>query len=918
MGFTWASLGRWTSGRKQSTTTSTEPFRHDRTGPATTTAAWHYSPDGGQNAPRPSSSGSTVTEHSEFTVRPYGIEETEACLRGESPLALVALHRQQKEAEQRAKSGKGKADAYLKRAASSSDRRRDTEIRERQWHRQQPYSDEVAGDENKDGDVEEVKTQTRGGIAAFVEDEDGANEGSRSSWRRTKTGASSMEGDRGSLPTLPTLSFPELGKMVGEAGLRSTTEPESAPAGHEEVKCLTESLLSEITQSAQIPSDLGGISDVWNEHRGWSPRSMRRLVDMYRSPSPDFELSTNDNQEELSEACHYMPRSHTSLGWYDDGIKTAFYDIDLSDPESNERGVEQPPDTRRERAVRFPIRKESLPHSFQIRSVSRASCLVETCDNATSEGDRSAEAYPVMSAVISDTSDFLWSSTEGYRDLYEDTGEDDLRNEPESPPRRLFTSDGDFEYSGWGPDNSLNDQDGSPIAPVSKWSPTETDKTIDELLDSYVNYSDPETETDTFPVAPEAPTLPCPLVQGVDLPPFYAGTPNALAPLVIVARGLSLPPSTTYAETQEHLARNANILRYLTLHCIPAPDINPVEHITDLTEPVLPHPQPHAGFPSRHRRQEYTRLLQAIRSLHWTADTINDMLAVVDFQPPRRGAATALPMFRKLRATDAERRGCLTSAQLHHLRQHGVSMLNVLQMNDVPRVVSRGLGPRLLEAAESGALGIARDCNILEEQGALLELLVDPDDVAKPPRGGKRRHDGRPSGLRSCVGVDEDDLHGEEALFRGDEGGDHKSGDVPYIVSPLFPDGSSGHTQWDQREVSPVATSSRPGELETLFRDAQSQSSSSSDGPGTVNTADAGVARENMLKRSASFWVSSEDNTVLFDNEMSQKSEIQRFFRDDGADLVVAGAGELESPAGQQSMQDEKSWGADLGGMLVD
>ncbi|KAK1729233.1 uncharacterized protein BDZ83DRAFT_605792 [Colletotrichum acutatum] len=329
------------------------------------------------------------------------------------------------------------------------------------------------------------------------------------------------------------------------------------------------------------------------------------------------------------------------------------------------------------------------------------------------------------------------------------------------------------------------------------------------------------------------------------------------------------------------------------------------------------------------------------------------MLAVVDFHtplpspsspsfstyPPHRRASTALRAFRKLRAADAERRGYLTSTQLHELSTYGISLLDVLQMNDVPRVVSSGLGGRLVAAAASGALGVARECNLLDEEGALLELLADPEDEfgSRLEIRDQGRRKGRGSGLRCCVGVDHEDEmgveedvadsddemedddvdegYGEGTYFDGlvdDMGtGPVVDDDGAYLVSPLSPEAFTADQTWEgQVDVSFAAETSQPPEDLMTFSgdDEKGDEDDIYDSPTDCALeqpeADLYVKPLNTsrkkptLKRSHNFQEieisDKETNTaVLVDIETGDDAELQRFFTEIGAMPVVAGTSDV-------------------------
>ncbi|GKT75374.1 hypothetical protein ColTof4_07797 [Colletotrichum tofieldiae] len=827
-------------------------------------------------------------------VRTHGVEETEALLRGESSHALSALRQRQKEAEQSLRSERNKLCSRSGARALSfawrqgqektalrqkQQRRHDHENYLHHHYHHQPYKDAYS-EEEYDETKEVNHCQRWEDTETPDEGADSADAGNRSETRRRSL-AGAVETGTDNVPRLPCLFFPEFGRMVGETEIPSTAEGSGIPTpGHMES---VEKGASLSGSPASKDSLLGCLDDFCAKEVGGHEvpeRSTRDRFGMYRPTSDEFEGWQMDEDDAPHDMSYDIPRPATGLGWYEDDESAVNSTID-----------------------RF----------------SQTSPLVKVGDAPTTGEHNSGELNPSMSTVFDNTNCFLRPDTE-----------DDWLGP--KPVRWGSVSYDSVELSS----NSVTD-DSDHVSPTSsRFLPVSSEEEeIDNLLDIYATCSDRKTLSLT------------PSAQEGNLPPYPSYHPSALAPLLTIARGLSLPPTTSFPALQENLARNANIIRYLALHCIPSPSINPIEHTTDLVEPILPPPLPQyssfaQNYPQHPRRREYTRLLQAIRSVRWSADAINGMLAVVDFSspPPGRGRhSTALPMFRKLRAADAQRRGCLTSAQLHRLHCHGVSLLDVLQMNDIPKVVTCGLGGRLVEAAESGALGVARECNLLDEEGALLELLADPNDLAAKSPGNERRGwAGKGSGLRNCVGVDEDENvatgdwnegYDEETFVRSfvdGEGGGHGVDDIPYTVSPLSPEATFGEQSWDQRDISPLTTSYRIQELETLFHEVRSLSS----GQNCQTDATAPDQGHTTLGRTHGLRP-CRDRGILVDDEGARSPEMQRLFHEIGAAPVVSGSnvpkdaaarGPMEEAGfgneGSQAAPGHESWGVDLGGTLSD
>ncbi|KAF4782039.1 hypothetical protein HER10_EVM0006798 [Colletotrichum scovillei] len=1070
MGFTWPSLGRWTSNRRRPSRSSREPYRHRPT-TSTTKTSECYSPTTDQapedededreskyNCPQNTHSydtpdismyGGDLSPIYRISAPPaQGVRETELLLRGESPAALIKLIRRTEDAERRVRGnekfkhfgededaphvrfgttttvyggggeGASRYDDGWALSLAEEDRRRDeAAVREEygddfdeqefgDWRdggcgcecgRGERDEEDEKLEEERDEAEEVIRHDHSRRVSWAVDEssrpcgheaEEGANTQRHRSEAQKKEIGEAMPGfevcgvvmrdglrlhpmngavsgssttvqgpgrsltarqdgmemtlvdyssdetstaeedpsdGEGSRSHLPSLYFEDLRRMVEEAVV-----PDPLISGADVVDGTGDDQTNE-AESKSTPD-----TEVLFDFSEYSKGHERSIGDMLDSFSEEFEGWQNDTDEEEnppSTPAHDIIRPVAGLGWYDDNERSSYSDVrpqalimslTRADTESN---------TASESPLTFPLRKDSLEHSPRALTFSGVSCAAEKGDGFTTTEAGKFNRTP-MRTLFDNTSQFFQSTT---------VEDDHWISTPRSPtsPRR--------SSSVYSSDSSGNEGSLSPTSKTSPTSPSEgeeDEEEIDDLLDIYATTSHSHHGNPLFPATDKD-----------LLPPYHHSSPSALVPLTTIARGLSLPQTTPYNILQTHLARNANILRYLVLHCIPSPSINPLEPQTNLVEPILPLPlSPGSGeyaqnFPSHPRRREYTRLLQAIRSVQWSADAINDMLAVVDFHSPlpspsspsfstytsHRRASTALPAFRKLRAADAERRGYLTSAQLHELSMHGISLLDVLQMNDVPRVVSSGLGGRLVAAAASGALSVARECNLLDEEGALLELLADPEEEfgSRSKSRDQGRRSGRGSGLRCCIGVDdegevgfeeegadsddkmdddEDEGYGEGTRFDGlvdemDTG--PVVDDGAYLVSPLSPEAFTADQIWeDQGGVASAPTTSQPSEdLMTFSEDGEEEDEDDIYDPPTDCTleqpeADLRVKPLNIpkkkptLKRSHSF--REIDNTgeetstaVLVDNETGEDPELRRFFNEIGAMPVVAGTSDV-------------------------
>ncbi|KAK2042568.1 hypothetical protein LZ31DRAFT_354240 [Colletotrichum somersetense] len=891
MGFSWPSLGRWTSRRARSSSVSLEPLRGVPDGRTMTTTVC-YSPNGGtQRAPpsgfetyhetttsSPSSSPASEHHHHQrsptghFGVRTCGVEETEALEKARGRKRIRA-------------SGRGR---FPLLGASGEGKRR----------RLRGGSSTAAG-ESSITKTTDIATTSSGHTKRRAYENGVTGREGPGAWRRSPAGTDKV-------PRLPYLCFPEFGLMMEEASIPATVEGSASTPVHGKDIDVEGSSDESLLSKDRPPSRLLGSRD--NDGTGGQEGPKRPTKDgpkIYRPTSDDSEgrLMENEKEEAPHGPSDSIPRPDTGLGWCEDDGSSARSTVDHFDSQSSGRNSDESAESTTVVSQHLPVQPDLLRCSPFVRCCSQASSLPEVGDTSTTEKHKLSKSNLPVSTVMENTSSFFQSSTE----------DDDWLG-----PRPVESGSISHQHVEYSPVHAESSSihimdDSSPISPISPRSfpISREEQEIDNLLDIYATSSDRTSIPSATPI------------QHSDLPPYPPYHPSASAPLLTIARGLSLPPTTSFAELQEYLARNANILRYLVLHCVPSPSINPIEYVTDLVEPILPLPlPPHSSlaqnYPLHPRRREYTRLLQAVRSVLWSADAINDMLAAVDSDPSPPGGrgrpSTALPMFRKLRAADAQRKGCLTSAQLHGLRRHGVSLLDVLQMNDVPKVVARGLTGRLVEAAESGVLEIAKEGNLLDEEGALLELLADPDDaVPTSPRNERRGWLRGGSGLRNCVGVDEDDGEAtddesegyevETAVESLVEDGDGIY-DMSYTVSPLSPDANPGEHGWDHHDVSPLTTSSRLEELEALFHEVRALSSEQKRPADEAATPDQQPRKS--LRRTRMLRTCGDRGGVLVDEETAKSPEMQRFFHE----IEAADSDSRLAKGGR------RSWGVNLGGIL--
>ncbi|KAI3542708.1 hypothetical protein CABS01_04118 [Colletotrichum abscissum] len=1069
MGFTWPSLGRWTSNRRRPSRSSREPYRHRPT-TSTTKTSECYSPTTDQthededreskrNCPQdtysydaPDSSvygGAQSPTHRPSAPPAQGVRETELLLRGESPAALIELIRRTEDAERRVRpsqefkylgadddalhvrfgttttvygrGGEGTArydDGWVLSAAEEDRRRDEAAVREEY---DDDFDEQEFGDwrdggcececgrggrdeedeklEEECDEAEEVIRHDHSRRGSWAVDESSrpcgheAEEGANAQRHRSEAQKKEMgevmpafevcgvvmrDGLRlhptngAASGSLTTVQGPGRSSTAGEEGLEMTLvdyssdgtstaeeDPSDGEGSEPHLPSLYFEDLRSMVEEAAVPDPLISGADVvdgtgdeqTNEAESnstpdaevlfdfseYSNGHERSIGDMLGSFSREFEgwQADADEEENLPPTpAHEIIRPVAGLGWYDDNERSRYSDVCPQALVMSITRANAEFNAASESPLTFPLRKDSLEHSPRALTFSEVSYAAEKGDGFTTTKAGEFDSTP-MRTVFENTSQFFKST------ILEDKHWISKPKSPASPGRSSSV------YSSDSSDNA-----GS-LSPTSKASPTspsegeEDEEEIDGLLDIYATTSHPDHGS------PLSPTTDKDL-----LPPYHPSSPSALVPLTTIARGLSLPQTTPYSTLQTHLARNANILRYLVLHCIPFPSINPLEPQTDLVEPILPLPlTPGSGdyarnFPSHPRRREYTRLLQAVRSVQWSADAINDMLAVVDFHSPlpspsspsfstdpsHRRISTALPAFRKLRAADAERRGYLTSTQLHELSMHGISLLDVLQMNDVPRVVSSGLGGRLVAAAASGALGVARECNLLDEEGALLELLADPEEEfgSRLRTRDQGRRSGRGSGLRCCTGVDDEGETGDEEngadsddQMNDDEDEGYGDGtyidglvddvgtgnvvgdDGAYLVSPLSPEAFTADQTWEEQGgVASAPTTSQPSEdLMTFSDDDEEEDEDDIYGPPTDCTFEQSEAelhvkplnipkRKPALKRSHHFREiqASDEETktaVLVNKETGEDPELRRFLAEIGAMPVVAGTSDV-------------------------
>ncbi|KAF6813608.1 hypothetical protein CSOJ01_04492 [Colletotrichum sojae] len=678
----WDSLRRWAAGKNKKPAKPQWPSPSSSYSYTPTSQRFSSSPSSlssSSSRPHPYPSFSSAQPLDEIpdglSVYTQGVQETLTCALDESPEALKALRRLQREAEKKSRSGKGASDQILEDLRSWREKKA-AAAAAAEFRYDPPRPAPVGGGSRK------VDVFSRGGRG----DEE----------VRTRVE------ERYQIPPLPPLTPLSETVGLGERGRCLTSMRTVATEGS--------------TTTADTIRDSGVILD---EIPARNPElSLRQSLDLQdglsdesigrRAPDAHRDLSPETGDLSLRGA-DYVPQYGGFLDLY------VVDDDDLYDgPDDLFR--DQVPEAKIEEAEVVLLQRDTCDEDFAL--VEQDAQNIPTVVITDPEGQEETQT------AQSPPSD---SSSDGPKD------EGDADSES-SPVSRNATADGGDEN-----DKETDSDSNSTVS------------TDDEWCGSY-------SSDDSLPLTPlEAPRLPLVLTQGVDIPPFLPHTANAQAPLAVIRAGLSLDPSTPHAAIQEHIARNTSILRYLGLHIIPAPFITLSENDTDLHEPVL-------STQVQVQETGYTRLLQAIRMIrmvHWDAGLVRDAICFVDgcvhrgAVPPAalRHRHDLLRAFRKMLAEDARRKGYLTSAEHHALDRAGYAFADVLRIPDLPRIATRGLGYRLVEAARAGALDMVRDSGLLMAEGQLLGLLAHG---ARRRKERRRRPAGRvPSGLRECVSAED-------------------------------------------------------------------------------------------------------------------------------------------------------------------
>ncbi|KAF9879099.1 hypothetical protein CkaCkLH20_03332 [Colletotrichum karsti] len=890
MSFPFSLFSRWTG--RQPTPTTPIIARQQHPFGSTSNLTSTSTPSSPGSPKRPTNTTPSGFMNIPLEMHTQGIRETLNCVDGgESPSSLLALRRLQAEAESRARTRRGEADnilralAVVRSSGSSGSNTGNNNTPATPRVSQVESGQDRYRDDSSSGEEDEEKEEEVTGSSV---QKDGAKENvADAGSRMTRTNSRGISpGGGGSRPFPPDSSREATGEASGLCSRTGATTPGAAlPVPTDEER---RDGWREAGSPARSPSDTS------EDGREEDLETLaRRALDAYRelslgSPTSSDDASGHSSDDEVHQN---TTRPITALGWYEDGGGNSSTESIAAQSSSTEESIEEQRNAQARVATVVGMASGRPRLIIQTNQTTRLQRLIENTDQAVDidvSGGVTLEAGTY--AFKSETASFQITIR----------CDDGVSLDYSSPPSA-------------GVERRCVDEDPSP---------TTTDGDIDDLLDHYSNsdedqYEDEEdedqeeydeTEDEDYLTPREAPSpLPPTLAQGIDLPPFFPNSPNAQRPLDIIKSGLSLPPTTSHRDLQDHIARNSSIIRYLALHLVPGPDINPVEHTTDLAEPSL---QPET------RRRGYTRLLQAIRSVYWDSGAVNDMLNIVDaLSASNRGRRRrdTIPVFRKLRSGDARRKGCLTAAQAHRLDELGFSLLEVVAMKDLPKVVSLGFVGRLIEAAETGALAIARECDILDEDGALLELLSDVEGKVSSSRsegGGKKSVVGMPSGLRCCVNMDEvSDVQSEEE----DE---EEDGGMMLSVSSLS---SQPENEEDTEERADVTESSL-GELESLSKDLQ-QSAGPDDGPLGEETVTDIIGKRPMLSRSeGSFRALDKTDTILVDEETKNSPGLTRFFQEIGATPVVDADTTVRHNIIQETdhtSDEEQSWGFNLGGILV-
>ncbi|KAF6836846.1 hypothetical protein CPLU01_03427 [Colletotrichum plurivorum] len=806
----WDSLRRWATGKNKkpakpqwlsptySYTPTIQRFSSSSSSSLSTSSS----------RPHPYSSFSSAQPLNEIpdglSIYTQGVQETLACALDESPEALKALRRLQREAEKKSRSGKGASDQVLKDLRSWREKKA-AAAAAAEFRYDPPRPAPVGGGSRK-VDVFSPGGQGDAEVKTKVE-------------------------ERYQIPPLSPLTPLSETVGLGERGRCLTSMRTVSPEGTRAMTSVRDSgvILDEIT--ARDPEL--SLRESLDLQDGLSEESIG-----HRTPDARRDLSPESGGLSLSRA-DYVPRHGGFLDLY------VVEDDDLYDASDELVGDEVP---------------EAKIKEAEVVLLQR-----DTCDEVFALVEQDAQNIPTV--VVTDPE-----------------GQEETQT-AQSPPS---------DSSSDGPnDEGDAESESSPVSGTSR-SPTvdegdENSKETDSDSNSTVSADDEwcgsYSSDDSIPLASlEAPRLPLVLTQGVDIPPFLPHTANAQGPLAVIRSGLSLDPSTPHAAIQEHIARNTSILRYLGLHLIPVPFITLSESDTDLHEPVLSTQVQETG---------YTRLLQAIRMVHWDAGLVRDAICFVD-GCVHRGAVPAaalrhrhdlLRAFRKMLAEDARRKGYLTSAEHHALDRAGYSFADVLRIPDLPRIATRGLGYRLVEAARAGALDMVRDSGLLMAEGQLLGLLAHN---ARRKERRRRRAGGVPSRLRECVSAED-------------------------VERESWWDEHLEELDAAAREVGGM-TEERLDELEDFFASIQSPTP-----PTTLVEAPPGFGdrRPSLARSDGSFRAENEDVCVKVKEGSIDVAELQSLLEEDGFCFVSAIVEEEESQQVLSPAEEKRSSGVDLGGILV-
>ncbi|KAF4851156.1 hypothetical protein CGCSCA4_v003516 [Colletotrichum siamense] len=566
------------------------------------------------------------------------------------------------------------------------------------------------------------------------------------------------------------------------------------------------------------------------DYRENSARSMRHVLDTYRNPGPSSPPASATSSEYSDEEVNIsdFPRPPTALDWHENKRETSPTERPIADSSI----------------------EELVAHEEQTNAEIGHAGAVEIFGEPASERKPKELDNGNQITLGPGTYSFIQG---GKTMTITVRGNDQVQVGCSNPPPVSNV------------DQDILDDDQEP-------SSATTDGSIDDLLE---NYSKSSSSSEGDVLTPVDVPLPETLTQGIDLPPFFPNAPNAQGPLAVIRAGLSLPETATHNEIQDHIACNSTILRYLALHVIPSPDINPVEQLTDLHELVLA---------SQDGKTEYTRLLQAIRSVYWDSGPVIEMLSFVDaFAPPNdlRRRHRILPAFRKIRAADSQRKGCLTSTEINTLSKHGLSLYDLVSIADLPKVISQGLMDRLIEAAATGVLETLKKCDILNEDGALLELLsaVDGRETNQESIGRKKSVVGTPSRLRFCENVDS-----IEEPEKNDSAGEAVRS--TWSVSSESSDDGDDEEQYDTQEDS-IMSDSQLESYETFFKSIQKTAPSSPDKSLDDQTEAPITNRRPMLARSTGGFRAIDATSVSVDEETKKSPALTRFFEEIGTKPVV-------------------------------